>query len=328
MVARRFLPGDGGSEPLEGMEVPPCRTHSAWRSPRSALAFGPVLGPEAPLIALGFIVGIAVPASKLGQRESVSGARARLLPFPRLFGGPVVGGVLMEGAIGFGASTIPILLPGFVAAAVGYLVFIGLGDWGGLHAQALTVPGLPPYTGDHLGDLSVAIAVGVISALLVVAVRRFAHPLVESKARLGMPLLLVLGGLAVGLLAQAAAWLGADSQDVLFSGQASVPAVVAQDSVSIVVILIVAKALAYAVSLGAGFRGGPVFPGIFLGIALATLPVIWFGTSPTLAVAVGAAAGMAAVTRMLLTPILFATLLVGPAGVEAVPAAVSPLDGL
>jgi H+/Cl- antiporter ClcA len=137
-----------------------------------------------------------------------------------------------------------------------------------------------------------------------------------------MPLLLVLGGLAVGLLAQAAAWLGADSQDVLFSGQASVPAVVAEDSVSIVVILIVAKALAYAVSLGAGFRGGPVFPGIFLGIALATLPVIWFDTSPTLAVAVGAAAGMAAVTRMLLTPILFATLLVGPAGVEAVPAAV------
>ncbi len=48
----------------------------------------------------------------------------------------------------------------------------------------------------------------------------------------------------------------------------------------------------------------------------------WFDTSPTLAVAVGAAAGMAAVTRMLLSPILFATLLVGPAGAEAVPAAV------
>jgi H+/Cl- antiporter ClcA len=97
---------------------------------------------------------------------------------------------------------------------------------------------------------------------------------------------------------------------------------VTQDSVRIVLILIVAKALAYAVSLGAGFRGGPVFPGIFLGIALATLPVIWFDTWPTLAVAVGAAAGMAAVTRMLLAPMLFATLLVGPTGVEAVPAAV------
>ena len=328
VVARRFLPGDGGNEPLEGIGgKPPLLSYAPGVALAAigTLAFGAVLGPEGPLIALGSVVGIAVTRlARLGPRESaVLGTAGAFSAISALFGGPVVGGVLMmEGAIGFGASTIPILLPGFVAAAVGYLVFIGLGDWGGLHAQALTVPGLPPYTGDHVGDLSVAIAVGVISALLVVAVRRLANPLAGSKARLGMPVLLVLGGLAVGLLAQVAAWLGADSQDVLFSGQASVPAVVAQDSVSIVVILIVAKALAYAVSLGAGFRGGPVFPGIFLGIALATLPVIWFGTSPTLAVAVGAAAGMAAVTRMLLTPILFASLLVGPAGVEAVPAAV------
>jgi H+/Cl- antiporter ClcA len=65
-----------------------------------------------------------------------------------------------------------------------------------------------------------------------------------------------------------------------------------------------------------------VFPAIFLGAALATFPVIWWDVSPTLAVAIGAAAGMAAVTRMLLTPILFAALLVGPTGADAVPAAV------
>jgi H+/Cl- antiporter ClcA len=137
-----------------------------------------------------------------------------------------------------------------------------------------------------------------------------------------MPLLLILGGLTVGLLAQTASWLGADAENVLFSGQAAVPAVVAEDSAKIVLILLVAKALAYGVCLGCGFRGGPVFPAIFLGVALATFPVIWFDVSPTLAVAVGAAAGMAAVTRMLLTPILFASLLVGPAGVDAVPGAV------
>jgi len=131
-----------------------------------------------------------------------------------------------------------------------------------------------------------------------------------------------LGGLAVGLLAQAADWFGADAENVLFSGQAAVPAVVSEDSAKIVLILLVAKALAYGVCLGCGFRGGPVFPAIFLGVALATFPVIWFDVSPTLAVAIGAAAGMAAVTRMLLTPILFASLLVGPAGVDAVPGAV------
>jgi H+/Cl- antiporter ClcA len=128
--------------------------------------------------------------------------------------------------------------------------------------------------------------------------------------------------LAVGLIAQIADWLGADSQDVLFSGQTGVPALAAADSTKIVLILLVAKAVAYAVSLGCGFRGGPVFPSIFLGIALATLAVVWFDVSPTLAVAVGAAAGMAATTRLLITSSLFAGLLVGSAGLDAVPAAV------
>jgi H+/Cl- antiporter ClcA len=326
-LARRFLPGDGGHEPLHGFGgKPPLLSYAPGVALAAigTLSFGAVLGPEGPLIALGAVVGIAVTRiAGLGAQESaVLGNAGSFSAISALFGGPVIGGVLMmEGAIGFGKSTIAILLPGFVAAGVGYLVFIGLGDWGGLHAQAITVPGLPPYTGEHFGDLAVALAVGVLSALLVVGVHRFAFPLSDSKRRLGMPLLLILGGLAVGLLAQAAAWLGADSQDVLFSGQTAVPVVVAQNSVGIVLILIVAKALAYAVSLGSGFRGGPVFPGIFLGIALATLPVIWFGMSPTLAVAVGAAAGMAAVTRMLLTPILFAALLVGPSGADAVPAA-------
>ncbi len=48
----------------------------------------------------------------------------------------------------------------------------------------------------------------------------------------------------------------------------------------------------------------------------------WFDTSPTVSVAVGAAAGMAAGTRLLITSVLFATLLVGTAGIDATPAAV------
>ena len=209
-----------------------------------------------------------------------------------------------------------------MAAGVGYLVFVGFGDWGGLDAQAISFTGLPEYTGVHVGDLILAILVGVLTALVVVVVRRFAFSVSDREKRVGMPLLLILGGLAVGLLAQSASWLGADAENVLFSGQSAVPALVAEDSVKIVLILLIAKALAYGVCLGCGFRGGPVFPAIFLGVALATFPVIWFDVSPTMAVAVGSAAGMAAVTRMLLTPILFASLLVGPTGVDAVSDAV------
>jgi H+/Cl- antiporter ClcA len=137
-----------------------------------------------------------------------------------------------------------------------------------------------------------------------------------------MPVLLLAGGLMVGLLALAADGLGADSQDVLFSGQASLPQLLTESSASVVLVLLAAKALAYGVSLGCGFRGGPVFPAIFLGVAVATLGVIWADLSPTLAVAVGAAAGTAAATHLLLSSVVLATLLVGTAGVDAVPAAV------
>jgi H+/Cl- antiporter ClcA len=138
----------------------------------------------------------------------------------------------------------------------------------------------------------------------------------------GMPALLVAGGLATGLLAALADLLGASAQDVLFSGQAAVPDLVEEDSAGIVLVLLAAKALGYAICLGCGFRGGPVFPAIFLGVALATLAVIAFDMSPTAAVAIGAAAGMAAATRLLFASLFLSALLVGIAGLDAVPAAV------
>ena len=121
-----------------------------------------------------------------------------------------------------------------------------------------------------------------------------------------MPALLLAGGLAVGLLAQLADLLGATSQEILFSGQAAVPDVVDENSTRVLIVIIVTKFLAYGVSLGCGFRGGPIFPAIFLGVALASLAVVWFDVSPTLAIAVGAAAGMAAQARLLIAPLLFA----------------------
>jgi hypothetical protein len=50
--------------------------------------------------------------------------------------------------------------------------------------------------------------------------------------------------------------------------------------------------------------------------------VIWFGSSPTLAVAIGTAAGMTATSKLMLTPIVFSALLVGHNGTDTVPAAV------
>jgi H+/Cl- antiporter ClcA len=329
LVARRLLPGDGGHPPLEGIgggAVPLLNAPGIALAAIGTLSFGAVLGPEAPLIALGAVVGSVVTLFvRVGQKaHAVLATAGSFSAISALFGGPIVAGMMLtEGGLAMGTELMYVLLPGFVAAAIGYVLFVGLGDWGGLSSQSLAVPDLPPYNGTHVYDLIVAVVVGIVAAVIVAGVKRAAGNLAqEGPRRLGLPVLLVGGGLAVGLTAQVADWLGADSQDVLFSGQSAVPAIAATDSTKVLLILLVAKAIGYGISLGCGFRGGPVFPAIFLGVAVAEFAHTWFDVSPTLAVAVGAAAGMAAGTRMLITATLFAGLLVGRAGLDAVPAAV------
>jgi H+/Cl- antiporter ClcA len=328
-AARRLLPGNGGHEPIQGLATTPTPLRHAPGVAVAAigtLAFGAVLGPEAPVIALGSVVGVALAKSLNAGAKGTAllSSAGSFSAISALFGGPLVAGMLMvEGGVGMGAALIPALLPGLVAAAVGYVIFVGLGDWGGLAAQGLAVPDLPAYNGTHVYDLLLAVAVGVLTALLIALVKRAAlWLLAEGPGRLGMAGLLLGGALAVGVLAMLADLLGADSQDVLFSGQSSVPVVVGENTAGVVLVLLVAKALGYAISLGCGFRGGPIFPAVFLGVAIASLPVEWFGVSPTWAIAAGAAAGMAAQAQLIVAPVLFADLLVGHAGLDATPAAV------
>ena len=327
-ATRLTLPGDGGHAPLGGLSTTPTPVRHAPGVALAALgtlAFGAVLGPEAPVIALGSAVGVAVThVVRVGPRaRAVLSSAGSFAAISALFGGPLVAGMLLvEGGLALGTMLLPALVPGLVAAAVGYLIFVGFGDWGGLDAPGLVVPNLPLYDGTHLYDLGVGVVIGLLAAVVVTAVGMLGRRADGLGGRLGMPSLLVAGGIAVGALALAADALGADSQDVLFSGQASIPAVVDAGSTKIVVVLLVAKFLAYGVSLGCGFRGGPIFPAVFLGVALASLPVVWFDTSPTVAIAIGAAAGMAAQTRLLITPLLFASLLVGTQGLDTIPAAV------
>jgi H+/Cl- antiporter ClcA len=230
LAARRLLPGDGGNPPIEGVAGKPPPIAAAAGIALAAigtLSFGAVLGPEAPLIALGGITGLAITYfSKVDERaKPVVSTAGSFSAISALFGGPIVGGMMMvEGALGLGAKLLPVLLPGFVAAAVGYVLFIGLGSWSGLSAQALAYPNLPPYHGTHLYDLLIAIVVGIGSAAVISAVRRGAVAIEgDGRHRLGTSVLLLGGGLAVGLVAQTAGWLGANPQDVLFSGQSGVP---------------------------------------------------------------------------------------------------------
>ncbi|MDD9370805.1 MAG: chloride channel protein, partial [Acidimicrobiales bacterium] len=327
-AARRFLPGDGGHDPLKGMNVspsPPSHAAGVALAALGTLSFGAVLGPEAPVIALGSAVGVVLTGrAHLDEKATTVLATAgSFAAIAALFGGPLVAGVLlMETGLALGAGLLPVMVPGFVAAAVGYVVFVGFGDWGGLNAPGLVVPDLALYDGIEPGDLALALVVGVVTALALVVVRILARRIERLVPRLGVTALLLAGGLVVGLLALVGDWWGEDPRDVLFSGQAAVPTVIAEGSAATVAGLVLLKAIGYAVSLGCGFRGGPIFPAMFLGIGLASVAVVWFDASPTWAVAVGTAAGMAAESRLMIAPLLLSALLVGRAGIDAAPAAV------
>lgn len=83
-------------------------------------------------------------------------------------------------------------------------------------------------------------------------------------------------------------------------------------------LLFVGKALVYGLSLSA-FRGGPVFPSMFigatLGIAASSLP----GMDLASAIAMGIGAMCATMLRLPLTSTLLATLLLGVDGVAVTP---------
>lgn len=330
-LAREFLPGDGGHSPLLGIGGPPTPWQyapSVLLAATGTLAFGMVLGPEGPLIAIGSAVGmVAVSLTKLpGPAVRVMANAGSFSAVSALFGGPLVAGILLlESGLAAGAALLPALLPGLTAAAVGYVVFIGLGNWSGLASAGLAVPELPHYEHTRILDLVLAIVVGIVAAIVLRAVKAVARRIdgkAETPDRKRKYGILFAGAIAVGVITLIAQALGANHDEILFSGQTAVPAVVGETSVAILLLIIVAKGLAYAICMGAGFRGGPVFPAILIGVSLATIGCVAFGSSVTWAVAVGAAAGMTAGTGLVFSSLTLALLLTGTAGIDALPAAV------
>jgi H+/Cl- antiporter ClcA len=114
---------------------------------------------------------------------------------------------------------------------------------------------------------------------------------------------------------------GRSFTQVLFSGQDALPELVehaADYSIGVLILLIVCKAAAYGLSLSA-FRGGPVFPSLFIGgafgIAASALP----GMNLAAGIAIGIGALSAAMLRLPLTATLLAVVLMGADGLAVTP---------
>jgi H+/Cl- antiporter ClcA len=135
-------------------------------------------------------------------------------------------------------------------------------------------------------------------------------------------LVLPVVGLAVAGLAMAFTETTDKGLDqVLFSGQEAIgPLIDKADtwSVSALALLLLFKGLAYGISLGS-FRGGPVFPAMFLGSAAGLMASHLPGFDLTPAVAVGMGAAVVAILRLPLAAVILATLLTSAGGVGAGP---------
>jgi H+/Cl- antiporter ClcA len=330
----RYLPGRGGHSPADGFKAGegapgPAELPGVLFAALATLSLGVVLGPEAPLIALGG--GLGVLAIRLVKRDAPAKTAAALAAagsfaaVSALLGSPLLGAFLLMEASGLGGATLElVLLPGLLAAGVGSLIFIGLDSLTGLGTFSLAIPNLPHLGSPNIGEFGWALAIGVMAALLGAGIRWLGLLLrshVERRILLATPLAgLTIAGLAIAF----AAGSGHGSAEVLFSGQSALGPLITHSAgytVGALALLMVCKGLAYGVSLS-GFRGGPTFPAMFLGAAggmtLSHLP----GLPLVAGVAMGIGAMSAVMLRLPMTSVLLATLLLASDGLAVMPLAI------
>jgi len=332
-LAIKYLPGTGGHSPADGFKAggapTPIELPGVILAALATLSLGVVLGPEAPLIALGGGLGIC--AIRLVKRDApdrvtaMVAAAGSFASISTLFGSPLLGAFLLMEASGIGGATMElVLVPGLLAAGIGSLIFIGLDSATGLGTFSLAIPHLPHLGPPTVGEFGWALVTGVAAALVATGIHRLALVLRDRTVRWTLLAGPVLGLAIAGLAIAYAAGTGKSSSEVLFSGQDALGPLIMHGSsytVGALLLLLVCKSLAYGGSLSS-FRGGPVFPALFLGaaggIALSHLP----GLPLVAGAAMGIGAMSAAMLKLPLTSVLLATLLLSSDGLQVMPLAI------
>ncbi|GAA4015264.1 ion channel protein [Streptomyces sp. NBC_01352] len=291
------VPGHAGPDPattgLDAPVLPPAVLPGLVLATGLMLAGGPSLGPENPIIAVN--VGLAF---WLGSRllPRVPGglwpALAEAATIGALFGTPVAAALLISEALAGkqlkGALWDNVFAPLVAAAAGALTTALVARPTFDLHLPAIGRPGW--------GDLLAVLVVASAAALLgMVAV--YAFPYVHGAfARLGHPMLaLPAGGLVLGLLAALGGHL------TLFKGLDEVGELARSPegwSAGEFATMAVVKLAALLVAASCGFRGGRIFPAVFVGVALglgahALVPAV----HPAVGVAAGVLGMLLAITR-------------------------------
>ncbi len=325
------LPGRGGHVPADGLNptpTQPIEVPGVILAGLASIGLGAVLGPEAPLIAIGSGLGLFV-AHRLRTGASpqvgqVLAASATFSALAFLFGSPIVAAVILIEASGLGGPKLPlVLVPGLLASGIGSLVWIGMGSWTGLSTSDIAISPLqlPAFASPGFSDFGWSILLAVAVAVAMFAIFRLAG---EMRRVVSSKPLLLLPAFGLGISALAIAFSEASGKgvdQVLFSGQNALGPLGADPgawSVSALALLFAFKGIAYGISLG-GFRGGPVFPAMFLGAAAGLMAAQLPGFAVTPAVAVGIGAGVVSVLGLPLAGAVLGIVLTATAGPGAAP---------
>jgi len=325
------LPGGGGGVPAEGLSsglTQPIALPGILLAALATLGFGLVLGPSTPVIATGSGVALLVfrfvkPDAPDNTKKVVATA-GMFAAFAMIFTNPVIAAVILIEAIGLGGATLTlILIPGLLAAGIGALVYLGAQSITGLDTSSFVIG---PVALPSMGKLSLA-AIGwtVLLAVLASAAgfviiqigRRLKGP-VKRRPFVAVP----IAGLVVASLVIIYAQVTGQTQyAVLFSGSRALDPLLSHAatlSLATLGLLFLLKGTAWGISMGS-FRGGPVFPAIFIGTVAGLLAQNLPGFSEGAAVPALIAAMVATTLRLPFSAIVIAMFLCTSAGPSALP---------
>ncbi|MGW0419427.1 ion channel protein [Streptomyces sp. NPDC003015] len=303
-------PGHAGPDPattgLDAPVLPPAVLPGLLLATALMLAGGPSLGPENPIIAVN--VGLAF---WLGRRviPRMPGALwpvlAEAATIGALFGTPVAAALVISEALAGrqlkGALWDNVFGP-LVAATAGSLTTTLVAEPSfDLHLPALGLPGW----GDLLAMLVIASAAALLGMAAVLAL-----PYVHGAfARLRHPMLMLpVGGLVLGLLAAVGGHL------TLFKGLDEIGELAADPdgwSAGQFATMTVVKLAALLVATSCGFRGGRIFPAVFVGVAFGLCAhALVDAVHPAVGVAAGVLGVLLAITRQAWVSLFVAAVLV------------------
>ena len=261
----RFSQGHAGPdpacEPLIGAPVPPSALPGLIVALILGLAGGVSLGPEHPIMTVNIALAVAIGARllpRVNRMEWTILAAARTIG--ALFGTPVAAALIFSQTLN-GSSEVPLwdrLFAPLMAAAAGALT-TGL-----FFHPHFSLP-IAHYGQMEMTDIlsgaivaAIAIAAGMVAVWCLPRLHAMMHQMKNPVLVLG------IGGFILGILGviggPVSLFKGLDEMQQMVANQAF--------STSDYFLLAVIKLAALVVAAASGFRGGRIFPAVFVGVAL------------------------------------------------------------